>query len=112
MQCMYAPLAIPIILGPHFPSAMVRTYFVTWSTGAGLLLSAPLPWPVCPALGISPPPEAFMPSMAGRKMLVYILYTIEYATCSKGVECRDVPSPFSISGMGATLFLVCWSSSC
>jgi hypothetical protein len=41
-------------------------YLVAWSTGAGLLLSvAALPWPVWPALGASPAPEAFMPSMAG-----------------------------------------------
>ena len=44
-------------------SSIHQAPFVASSTGAGLLLSAPLPWPVLPIPEL-PPPEAFMPSRA------------------------------------------------
>jgi hypothetical protein len=68
-RCICAPLQLIMSCYQHrtvpFSANKRKAYLVTWSTGAGLLLSlAPLPWPVWPALGASPAPEAFMPSRA------------------------------------------------
>lgn len=92
---------------------------MTWSTGGGLFESvAALPWPVMPFLGISPPPEALMPSMPVRcRVSCAVLEDKGLRFClplahMSGMEAVGrgqgvVPSPFSTSGMGAT-FLV-WS---
>jgi hypothetical protein len=97
-------------------------YLVTWSTGAGLFESvAEAPWPVWPAFGASPPPEAFMPSIAALRQLLlsfslcFLLLSPSFERArevKRGRWGRVLPSPFSISGMGATLFFVCWRVAC